>query len=233
MSYAMERNAQFLSRIQLFQNLNQEILARLGTRLKEKKLPKGSMLFAKDDPGNTLFMILEGEVKVVLYSRDGREIVLAKFGAGDFFGEMCILDEHPRSANAITLTDTLLLTLDSISFRNFLETEPTVAVDLLREISIRLRNTNEKVGDLALMDVYGRVARLLFRLAEEQGEETEGGILIRNRPTHQEMANMVGTARETVSRAMSSFQKAGYIVVEKEGLLLPDSEGFFEKFAQI
>lgn len=229
----MERKVDFLAKVSLFANMKPEMLARLASQLTERKYANDSMLFAKDDPGDTLFIIVSGEVKIVLYSKSGREIVLAKFGSGDVFGEMSLLDGQTRSANAVTMKETTLLTLRRKDFERFIQAEPGAALELLKEISIRLRTTNEKVGDLALIDVYGRVARYILRLAREEGEEMDVGHFIPKLPTHQEIANMLGTARETVCRAMSLFQKNGYVHPTGDGVYVSFEGEFAEKYSQL
>ena len=229
----MEKWVDSLAKVPLLSRLPQSMLVRLASEVTVKGYPKESMLFSKDDPGESLFIIVKGEVKIALYSRSGREIVLAKFGPGEYFGEMALLDEHPRSANAVTLTDCTLLALRRKDFHRFIESEPEAALELLRELSLRLRSTNEKVGDLALIDVYGRVARFLLRMAETEGEEQEGGYFISKRPTHQQIANMIGTARETVSRAIGLFQRSGYIRAQGAGLFVSSKGEFEDKYIEL
>ena len=229
----MEGKVQFLAKVPLLASLSPQMLSRLAAQVSEKKVPKDTMLFAKDEPGDSMFIIVDGQVKIVLYSMSGRELVLTVFRAGEFFGEMALLDEHDRSATAVTLTDCTLLTLRRSQFQRFIESEPAAALDLLREMSLRLRITNEKVGDLALIDVYGRVARFLLRLAESEGEQEGDWIFIPKRPTHQQIAGMIGTARESVSRAMAMFQKSGYIRPQADGLLVSSKGEFADKYVQI
>ena len=229
----MEKWVKFLAKVPLLASLPPHMLSRLSSQLTEKNVAEDTMLFSKEEFGNALYLIVSGEVKIVLYSKSGREIVLAKFGPGDFFGEMSLLDEQPRSANAVTLTECTLLTLHRSGFRRFIEAEPTAALDLLREMSLRIRSTNEKVRDLALFDVYGRVAMFLMRLAESEGEPVDNWLLIPRRPTHQQIANMIGTSRETVSRAMGLFQKNGYISHMGTGLLVSSKGEFADKYIEV
>jgi len=160
-------------------------------------------------------------VKVVLYGESGREIILSLFREpGDFFGEMSLLDDQPRSATVIALERSTLLTLSRASFRAHLEAQPRTALEVLAELSRRLRRADEVIGNLALLDVYGRVARWLRDVAESDGEESAEGVVIRQRPTHQEIAGLIGTSRETVSRALSELARRGHIDMSGKRLLL-------------
>lgn len=229
----MDKRVDFLAKVPLLKSLSPEILGRLADQLTARDYNRDVLLFSKDEPGDALYIIVSGEVKIALYSKTGREIVLASFGPGDFFGEMSLLDEQPRSANAVTVAACKLLTLRRNSFMQFIESEPKAALELLHEMSLRLRSTNEKVGDLALIDVYGRVARFLLRLAESEGEPLGDWFLVTNRPTHQQIANNIGTARETVSRALSLFQRNGFIQIHGSDLLVSSVGEFANKYIDV
>ena len=133
---------------------------------------------------------------------------------------MSLLDDMPRSANVLTTEDSTLLVLKREAFKKHLEENPATAVNVLAELSKRLRKADEIIGNLALLDVYGRVARMLMDLAEKDGEQTEEGIIIHKRPTQQDIASMVSTSRETVSRALNEFQKRGLLVMDGKKVIL-------------
>ncbi|MCZ7585394.1 MAG: Crp/Fnr family transcriptional regulator [Deltaproteobacteria bacterium] len=170
-----------------------------------------------------MLIITEGELNITLYSASGREVVITRLGAGEVVGEMALLDDQPRSASAVGATNGRALVLRRGPFQKFLREHPDSCLELLKELTRRLRTTNAKLTDLALLDVYGRVARFLIRLAEEKGTGDEAGVLIPERPTHLEIAGLVGTSRETVSRAMSDLVKAGSIEYRGKGLFIPPS----------
>jgi len=160
-------------------------------------------------------------VKAVLYGGSGREIILSIFKSpGDFFGEMSLLDNQPRSATLIADEPSTLLVLSRRDFQAHLAAQPRTAMNVLGELSRRLRRADEVIGNLALLDVYGRVARKLREMAESDGEETEEGIVIRQRPTQQEIAATIGTSRETVSRVLSELVRRGFIGMSGRRLLL-------------
>jgi CRP-like cAMP-binding protein len=159
-------------------------------------------------------------VKVVLYGQSGREVILSVFKPGDFFGEMSLLDNQPRSANVIAVEESRLLVLDRSSFAKHLSSNPRTALNVLSEMSKRLRRADAIIGNLALLDVYGRVARFLRELAKSEGHDTPEGVEIKQRPTQAEIAAMIGTSRETVSRALSEFQRRGFIELTGKRIVL-------------
>ena len=169
----------------------------------------------------------DGRVKVVLIGEDGREVILGVLGVGEYFGELSLIDDRPRSAHVIAMEDSNLLVLRREDFRKRVESSPSVAWSLLTELSRRLRRADDKIGGLVLLDVPGRIARLLLDLAEESGTNA-----IEKTLTHQTIAQMIGASRETVSRAMKDFQDAGWITVERRRIALADRAAL-EQRAQV
>ena len=163
----------------------------------------------------------------MLYGETGREIILSILHAGDFFGEMALLDRQPRSANVVALENSELLGLDREAFQTHLTAHPITAMAILAEMSRRLRHADEVIGNLALLDVYGRVARVIRDLAQEEGEPADGGLLIKERPTQQEIAGLIGTSRETVSRALNDFTRRGLLEMQGKQILV--RWGFLQK----
>jgi CRP/FNR family transcriptional regulator/CRP/FNR family cyclic AMP-dependent transcriptional regulator len=160
-------------------------------------------------------------VKVVLYGESGREIILSIFKSpGDFFGEMSLLDGEPRSATVIADEPSRLLVLSRRDFQAHLAAHPRTALRVLQELSRRLRRADAVIGNLALLDVYGRLAGKLREIAAAEGEETPEGVLVRQRPTQSEIAAMIGTSRETVSRALSEFARRGWLATSGKRLVL-------------
>ncbi len=192
----------------------------LAKLLHEAQYAKGSTIISVDDPGTQFFVVAKGKVKVVLFSAEGREVIFSLLKDGDFFGEMSLLDGKPRSANVIAQGDVSLLTLERSDFISWLERHPSAFMLLMAELCRRLRDADEQIGSLALLDVYGRVARRLLDLARKEGARVPGGILIAERPSQVELAGLVGASRETVARAMSELQRRGFIHKRGRGLLL-------------
>ena len=217
----------FLATIPLFSGLPEEELERFAELTRERAYPKGSVILFQDDPGDSLFVLRAGRVKVVLIGEDGREVILGVLEPGAHFGELALIDDQPRSAHVIAMEDAQLLILRREDFRRRVEANPTVAWALLSELSRRLRRADVKIGGLVLLDVPGRIARLLLDLAGE-GE----GDLIEKPLTHQTIAQMIGASRETVSRAMKEFQDAGLIRVERRRIAIGDRAAL-EKRSQV
>lgn len=213
-----------LSRVSIFQGLEERAIASLGACLTTHAVPKDAVIVGQDDPGDALFVIDRGRVKVALQGSGGREVILSMLRAGDFFGEMSLLDGQPRSANVIAVEETRLWVLSRDDFVSHLAACPSTALKILAEMSARLRRADDVIGNLALLDVYGRVARVLMELSKRDGQHTDAGVLIRERPTHQDLASMVGTSRETVSRVLSELQRQGYLSMQGKTILL--SHGF-------
>ncbi|HEX9576472.1 MAG TPA: Crp/Fnr family transcriptional regulator, partial [Myxococcales bacterium] len=192
----------------------------LAARMRPRSADAGSVIVSQEEAGDALFVLFSGKVKVVLYGETGREIILSILRGGDFFGEMSLLDRQPRSANVVAVEDSQLLGLDREAFQTHLTTHPTTALAILAEMSRRLRHADEVIGNLALLDVYARVARTIRDLAQKQGEPVDGGLLIKERPTQQEIAGLIGTSRETVSRALNDFTRRGLLEMQGKQILV-------------
>ena len=212
--------SELLQKVALFQSVEPEELSRIASLLSPRDVPKDAHVVTQDEPGDALFIIAKGRMKVVLYGDNGREVILTLLKTGDFFGEMALLDDLPRSANVIALADSRVLVLKRDGFAEHIRKSPTTALNVMAELSRRLRRADEIIGNLATLDVYGRVAHIMIDLAKKDGEEVEGGILIRERPTQQDIASMIGTSRETVSRVLSEFQRRGFVEMRGREILL-------------
>lgn len=212
--------AEIIQSVPLFSNVAEEDLSELVASLQRVTHKKGSVIVSHEEPGTNLFILVDGKVKVVLYGASGREVILSLMKDGDFFGEMSLLDGEPRSANVVAMSDTELLVLERHDFIKWLTSHPAAVLGLLGELSKRLREADERIGSLALLDVYGRVARTFLDLGRKEGKRVADGILITERPTQAEIAGLVGTSRETVSRAMSELSRRGYIRQQGRGVLL-------------
>ena len=220
-------NVALLRQVSIFQELSEAVLVDLGARCRPKVAEAGSVIVSQEEPGDALFVIGHGRVKVVLYGETGREIILSILKGGDFFGEMSLLDSQPRSANVVAIDEAHLLSLDREAFQTHITAHPSTALAILAELSRRLRHADEVIGNLALLDVYARVARAIRDLAQKHGEPVEGGLLVRERPTQQEMAGLIGTSRETVSRALNDFTRRGLLEMNGKQILV--RHGFLRK----
>lgn len=209
--------ADFLATVPLFKSLDARERERFAEMVREKNYPKGSVILFEDDPGDALFVVRAGRVKVVLLSEDGREVILSLMGVGEYFGELALIDGQPRSAHVIAMEDSTLLVLHRDDFRRRVESSPGVAWALLQELSRRLRRADEKIGTLVLLDVPGRIARMLLDAAADAGDD-----LIDKPLTHQTIAHVIGASRETVSRAMREFQDLKWLTTERRRIRLLD-----------
>jgi CRP/FNR family cyclic AMP-dependent transcriptional regulator len=204
-----------LRKVPLFATMREGDILAFAELVRERSFPKGSVIVFEDDPGDALYLVARGQVKVVLIGEDGREVILSVLGEGNFFGEMSLIDEKPRSATVIAMVDSVVLVLRREDFQARLRTSPEIAIALLRELSRRLRRADEKIGSLVLLDVNGRLADLILRLAEE-----EGGDRITKKLTHNVLAQMIGSSRETVSRTMRDFVERELVQVSRKEITI-------------
>ena len=223
----MSLTLEALRRVSIFSDLQEAAAIQILGRFQIRTFKKDNLIVSQDSPGDALFVLLEGRVKVVLYGENGREIILKLLNAGDFFGEMSILDGEKRSANVIAMEGTTVCSLSREDFIEHLREHPDTAFNILGIMSRRLRYADQLIGNLTLLDVYARLAQVLIDLATEEKDERTSGHWIKKRPTHQDLANMIGTSRETVSRAIGEFQRRGLIQIEGKALIL--SQTFVEQ----
>jgi CRP/FNR family cyclic AMP-dependent transcriptional regulator len=172
-----------------------------------KTYPKNSIVINEGDQTNAVYIILSGKVKIYVSDKDGREVILNILGPGEFFGELSLIDEAPRSASVMTLETSSLSMITKTSFQECIAAHPDIAMKMMHVLCQRIRSLTESVKNLALLDVYGRVARTL----ENRATLKDGELVIDQRLTHQDIANMVGASREMVSRIMKELVVGNYI----------------------
>jgi CRP/FNR family transcriptional regulator/CRP/FNR family cyclic AMP-dependent transcriptional regulator len=211
-----------LERVPLFSGLSHDALENLLSATSRKSYPKDSVIVAENEVGETLYMILVGKVKVTNIGPDGKEVILSVLGPGEFFGEMALLDEEPRSANVVSMEKTEMMLLRRKEFMALLENNQEILSKLLAVLSARLRHANAQIRSLALLDVLGRIARLLLECARKEGRKLLDGSIVFRRPTHQEIASMVGTSRETVSRMIGDLSRDGYIKISGKDIIIKE-----------
>jgi len=208
----------------LFLALDPEGAAALRASLTERAVSKGEIIFQEGEPGDRLYVILEGKVKLGRSSNDGRESLLAILGPGEMFGELSLFDPGPRTSTAAALTDAVILALSNEQLRPWLAGRPEVAAALLQALARRLRRTNEAMADLVFSDVPGRVAKALMDLGEKFGEITAEGLMVTHDMTQEELAQLVGASRETVNKALADFAQRGWIRLESRQVMILDVE---------
>ena len=189
--------------------LDEREIHALSAHATTQAFPRNTVIVNEGDRSDSIFIIMSGRVKVFLLGRDRREVVLNVHGPGEYFGEM-VLDEGPRSASVMTLETSKFLVIPKVEFRRVLSANPEFAMKLIHRLMRRVRALTGNVGSLALLDVYGRVARLLLELAVER----DGRLVVTERLTQKDIADRVGASREMVSRIFKDLAAGGYIVVD-------------------
>lgn len=200
----------------LFAELSGDDISLISNRGVIKSYPKNSILVNEGDQSDSLYVIVDGQVKVYVSDENGKEAILNIQGPGEYFGELALIDEIPRSASVVTLKPSRISHVSRGDFEHCLAENPSLAVKLIRSLTQRVRSLTEVVKNLALHDVYGRVARTLLKLAKDK----DGTLVIEQRLTHQDIANMVGASREMVSRIMKDLAIGGYIQVEHKTITI-------------
>ena len=215
-----ENEAIYLKQVPLFAGLADEDIRGLMALAKRRTFRSGEVIFHREDPGQVLYVIKEGKVKISLISPDGQEISLVVFGKGECFGEFAILDGLPRSADAVALEKVECYTLQRSDFHNAIMKNPKIAIQIIEVLTRRLRSTDQMVEDLIFLDVYGRVAKKLLELADTHGTKVDDGTRIDVRLTQQEIASMVGASRESVNKVMGYFTDKNFISTDKYKITL-------------
>ena len=213
-----------ISTVPLFATLDDEARAALRGAMDEVTLRRGEVLFNEGDPGDRLYLVIDGKVKLGHSSGDGRENLLAVLGPGELLGELTLFDPGERTATATAVAVTQLLELQHDPFMHLLDSRPELAKHMLRALAVRLRKTNEALADLVFSDVPGRVAKALLDLAERFGEETPDGLRVAHDLTQEELAQLVGASRETVNKSLADFISRGWIRLEGRAVQILDLE---------
>ena len=221
---------ELLQSVSIFWDLNENDLGHIADKMVAKHFENGNYIFLEDSDGDQCFFVLEGSVKVTRLSIDGREVILAMLNEGDFFVEMSLLDGESRSANVIALEKTKVLTLDRNDFIAVVNDYPQIAVQLLKELARRLRKSDRQIASLSLSDAEKRIALCIIRFADEQGVIQNGKVSIPKTPIQQDIANMAGTSRETVSRALGLLEKEDLIERNGRELIILDYKKFIKEF---
>jgi CRP-like cAMP-binding protein len=227
----MKEAIEFLKNALIFEELEEKDFARISACGVRKIYTKGEVILMEEESGSALFVIIYGEVKVVRVGEDGREVILGILGPSDIFGEMALLDGEARSASVIAMDNAELFVIHRKDFLSLLHEYPSIAISLLRHLTLRLRRADALIKSLSLKDAYHRVGYVLLQFADERGKIRQGRVEVDNLPVQQEIANMSGTTRETVSRTFSKMEKLKLINVNENGIVIQDYENFRRKFS--
>ncbi|HVL37094.1 MAG TPA: cyclic nucleotide-binding domain-containing protein [Burkholderiales bacterium] len=208
-----------LKAVPLFSSLPEEQLRMLSTMVVRKSVPRSTTVISGGDMTDSLYIVLTGRLKVMMSDSDGKEVILSFLGAGEFFGEMGLIDDAPRSATVVAIEPCELLYISKRDFKKCLAENFDITMAVMRGLVRRLREADRKINSLALLDVYGRVARLLIDMSETVGGEK----IVTKRLPKQDIAKMIGASREMVSRVMKDLQMGGYIEMRGSNIVLRES----------
>jgi CRP/FNR family transcriptional regulator, cyclic AMP receptor protein len=212
-----------LARSGIFQGVAPDAATALVAQLQQVSFPRGHTVFVEGEPGDRLYIILEGKVKIGRRTADGRESLITVMGPADMFGELALFDPGPRTSTVTTLTEVKAVTMDREALHAWVLGRPEIAEQLLRVLARRLRRTNSALSDLIFTDVPGRVAKQLLDIAKRFGKP-EGNVLhVTHELTQEELAQLVGASRETVNKALSDFAQRGWIKLQGKTILIYDS----------
>ena len=216
----------FLESINIFYDVSSDQIDKITSLCKTKNYPKNSMIILEEEYGDKLFIVKKGTVKITRVNDEGKEVILALLGVGDFFGEMAILDGKSRSANALAQEKCELITINREDFLDALKNNFQICMNLLEELAVRLRKSDQQIEALSLSDAEHRIGVSLLNIAEDMGVIKQGMVTIENLPYQQDIANMAGTSRETVSRVLKMFEDRMLITKTGHTLRISDYKFF-------
>lgn len=215
---------EFLRRTPIFAALSDAELGELAALAVERRLRRNTVVFHENDPASAFYMVKSGKVKIYKVSRDGREQVLAILGDGQIFGDVPTFDGGPYPATAATMEDSQIYLIRRDDLLEVVRRHPEIAIQIIAVLGQRLRQALELVRDLSFKQVPHRLAGLLLKLAEQYGEEKDGGVLINISLSRQELADIVGTSRETVTRELKKMERSGLVGIERRQITILDRE---------
>lgn len=208
-----------LKNVPLLASFPDEQLRVLTAVVSRRSVPRGTVVMAAGDPTDSLYIVISGRLKVMMSDAEGKEVILSFLGAGEYFGEMGLIDDSPRSASVVSSEPCELLAIAKRDFKRCLAENFEMATAVMRGLVRRLRDADRKIGSLALLDVYGRVARLLI----DMSENVDGQTIVTRKIAKQDIAKMIGASREMVSRVMKDLQSGGYIEMRGSSIVLHNS----------
>ena len=208
-----------LKNVPLLASFPDEQLRVLTAVVSRRSVPRGTVVMAAGDPTDSLYLVISGRLKVMMSDAEGKEVILSFLGAGEYFGEMGLIDDSPRSASVVSSEPCELLAIAKRDFKRCLADNFEMATAVMRGLVRRLREADRKIGSLALLDVYGRVARLLI----DMSENVDGQTIVTRKIAKQDIAKMIGASREMVSRVMKDLQSGGYIEMRGSSIVLHNS----------
>ncbi len=231
MASSTRAEPELLAQVGLFADLTTAELVGLASLMRPRPYAKDEVIYLRGDPGTAFYVIASGKVKIALTSPDGKELILRRLAPGGFHGELALLDDEPRSADAVATESSVLLVLQRDAFRQFLAEHPDIATKLLGTVSQYLRRNAELIQDATFLDVPARLARILLELASQPGnaELPLPGAVIPDRMKQGELASLVGATRESINKWLGSFEKQGLISYDKGQITLLRPSGLKQR----
>lgn len=228
----MKRNKiWYLKRFNLLDSMSSDEMAYLSEKVIDSEVKKKQPIYLAGDPGEVLYFLKEGRVKISRIDESGKEFTLILLEPGELFGELGLFDDSPRETTAVALEDSLICLMQRKDFEAFVQQKPELALSLNKLMGLRLRQIENRLEELLFRDVPSRLARLLLRLLGQHARETRKGVRINIRLSQQELANLIGATREMTSKTLNSFKKKGFINIEHKYIYLTNRQEL-EKLAQ-
>jgi CRP/FNR family cyclic AMP-dependent transcriptional regulator len=215
---------EILARSGIFQGVDTDAAEALAKEMETLDVRKGEVIFNEGEPGDSLYIIMSGKIKLGRRAADGRQNLLSVLGPSDMLGELSLFDPGPRTATATAVTDTRLARMRKQALRPWLSNRPEIAEQLLRVLARRLRRTNDALADLIFTDVPGRVAKNLLQMAGRFGTRDGGVLRVTHDLTQEELAQLVGASRETVNKALADFASRGWLRLDGKSVIILDPE---------
>jgi len=213
-----------LARSGILQGVQSEAAEALASSLEYIEVRKGEVLFTEGEPGESLYIILSGKIKLGHHAHDGRQNLLAIMGPSDMVGDLALFDPGPRTATATAVVDSRVARLAKPELRPWLTRWPEISDQLLRVLARRLRRTNDTLADLIFTDVPGRVAKTLLQLAQSFGSRDGGVLHVTHDLTQEELAQLIGASREMVNKTLADFASRGWLRLDGKGVIIVDPE---------
>jgi CRP/FNR family transcriptional regulator, cyclic AMP receptor protein len=219
-----KRTLWYLKKIPILAELGPEVLARLSERIALREVRRREVVYLPGDPGNSMFIVNGGRIKISKVTRDGKALTLNYVGPSEVFGETCLIEGGPREEMAEAMENSMITELERNDVEKLLQNHAQLGFQLTRILAQRRRELENKLETLVFRDVTSKLAELLLALAEEYGVEDSRGTMVALKITHQELANLIGSTRETVSLTLSQFKRKRLICTEGRKVIISDAE---------
>ncbi|WP_026487128.1 Crp/Fnr family transcriptional regulator [Caldanaerobius polysaccharolyticus] len=212
---------EYLRRIPLFSDLKEALIKQIADIATIKNVKEGTIIFQQGDPGEAVYVVKEGSVKISMVDEDGKEYIIHIMKEGEVFAEATLFNSGPYPANAEAVDDAALIVLNNAKLEDLIKSNSELALELIKVMAKRLQDVSKQINSLALRDAIGRTISVLIRLAEEKGEKVEKGVVIKD-ISRQDLASMVGTTRETVTRILNQMSRGKLLELDRQKIIIKD-----------